>query len=404
MRNRIKCPIRFSLILALTSLWPTLGSAATLFDWNDPGASEQNWPGWTWSDSADGFGSPGWRRNDSDSYWFMPRSHAKAAADNVVEGRIDKAEHAPGTSGASLKVSTTAGNPGTGGWWFIFSKNFGMQGLSNANTNRLSLYLKSGTGVVETWTADIDNYNSDISTYLCWAGGASDGADCPKEADGQHYYHYLTINPGAWLHVELDQHPQHRRGVQPIPLNNPASPKNYFENMNSFYVQVYNAASNNSYWVDEIAFSQTSQPENDISISTVWVGYWSATDKWEIGWNDGSFVEAYNSSSYSTFEIRWSTAPITNANYSSATLVEPEFNEFGTNHVRRPTPWKAPAWTRFTLPALSGKVYFAIKDVSSTANGDGHNSQSSLVRTIDYTLGTGSAGATLTAPRNLRAF
>ncbi|MGB5052698.1 MAG: LamG-like jellyroll fold domain-containing protein, partial [Caldilineaceae bacterium] len=176
------------------------------------------------------------------------------------------------------------------------------------------------------------------------------------------------------------------------PDDNPAPGRNYFQYMNNFYVEIrYPQEIPTAYWIDEMEFSQTSELENDISISSVWVGYWATTGKWEIGFEDNSFNSVgYNNNSQSTFEIRYSVSPITNANYSSATLITPIYNLNGTGRINRPNTWKKPTWTQFSLPSLvvqnNSKIYFAIKDVSSTASGDGHNAPSSNIRTIDYNI------------------
>jgi len=379
-------------------IWPTSGSASTLLNWNEAGASGQTWPGWTWFNDASGFGEPGWRRNDFDNNWLMPRIHAKTDYGNKVTATIDASNPAPGTTGSSLKVSNNGGSDSTAAWWYLWRDNFGTQKLADSATNRLSFYFRPTGFAASSWTNDIEDYNVHLGTYLCWPGG---GQDCPKEASGQHYYHWLTVNPDTWLHVIMDRHPQHQRGVSPVPTDNPSSTRNYYEYMNGFYLELFAGSSPQTYWVDEMELYQASQPENDISISSVWVGYWPSTNKWEMGWSDGSF-SSYGNTSSSTFEIRWSTAPITNGNYAQATVVVPEANKVGSNRVTRPNSWKPPTWTRFTLPSpLPNKVYFAIKDVSSTGNGDGHNSPSSNVKTIDYVIKVGAT--TQAPPRNLNA-
>ena len=52
--------------------------------------------------------------------------------------------------------------------------------------------------------------------------------------------------------------------------------------------------------------------------------------------------------------------------------------------------WIKQAWTQFEIPddveRSAGKIYFAIRDVSATANGDGYDSPTTLIKTIDYAL------------------
>lgn len=242
-----------------------------------------------------------------------------------------------------------------------------------------------------------------------FAGKAGvDGVSCPKEASNQHYYHYLVVNDGAWLHVQLDQHPTHQRGMSEPnePDNDPAyisDGKHYFENMNSFYLEIrYDQGQPTAYWIDEVKLWNQIETENEESIgSNVWVGYWPATDKWEIGFGSvwpGRPMQA-------SFEIRWSTTPITNANYSSATIVDPEYYERGLTKTVElsDSGWSKSAWTRFELPdaveSAAETIYFAIRDVSSVDNGDGYNSPTMNIKTIDYAL---PSSLIVLPPRNFR--
>ena len=401
------------LFYCLTAVFGNDVRADILLDWNEEGAGGTNWPGWTWypggeGNGADDYGSPGWRNNEGRWYSggsnWMPRIHNKGSDDEHGSANlavIDDAVRAPSTThGGSLRVYDPASDAvNRASWWYIFGDTFGMKGLADETTDRFSLYFKP-TGMdidPQLESQEPHNYNIHLGTYLTWE------PYLPKEAGNQHYYHHLTVHDGTWLHVEFDQHPQHLRGVGPVPLNNPAGPEHpYFASMNSFYLEIcYSSSQATTYWVDEMKFHKTTQPENDISISSVWVGYWPTTDKWEIGWNDGSFVDSYNDYSHSTFEVRYSTAPITNENFETATMIEPEFHEVNeTNLVRRANAWKTVAWTRFELPDATEQqyhtIYFAIKDVSVQGEhvsdswpytyGDGHDAPSPYIHTIDYCL------------------
>jgi hypothetical protein len=162
-------------------------------------------------------------------------------------------------------------------------------------------------------------------------------------------------------------------------------------------------------------FWQQTQPENETSITSIYVGYWPSTKIWEVGFNDLSFgtqYTQYSDSTKSKFEIRWSLNPITNTNWSSANTIIPEYWAFGSTHsFRRPNPWKSVAWTRFSLPPGTGSnnatIYFAVKDTSSIADGDGHNAPTDNIKTIDYSLGPSSGGTPIDtippgAPTGLR--
>ena len=408
----------FILTVNAPTVTTTTSEATTLMDFNS--GSGTSLPGWTyWASGADDYGSPGWRKDSgrfvSGNTNWMPRIMSYNSYGQDVLGTIDTANRAPSTSsGGSLRVSDTGkSSVQQAAWWWINDTNFGSQGLANANTDRLDFYFKTQGLTTNPGLegSEPSSYNIHIGTYLCWPGGGYGGGEgCPTEASGQHYYHYLTIHDGAWLRVVLDRHPQWLRDCCE-PSDNPAgSSRPYFQNMNSLYLMIRDDQPNNtSFWVDEMRFSQSTQPENDISISSVWTGYWASTNSWEIGFNDTSFPHgSYNDTSMSSFEIRYSNAPITNANFSSATAITPLYHGYGSaGRIKRPNPWKLPAWTRFTLPssfnAPGAHVYFAIKDVSSTANGDGHNSPSSYVKTIDYVVPGGTGVPTPTPTVSLTA-
>lgn len=406
------CIIFVNLFVALQT------HAAVLFDFNESGANGTTWPGWTWIDrnvvnpllpppdnlGVTGYGPAGWT-NDSGALvpgtasWF-PRVFGKTDYGNINDAIIDISQRAPGTSnGGTLKVYDNGESSiYQSGWWFQHAYNYGTLSLANDASNRLNFYFKPEFTADSGLTSDPDNGNTHVGTYLCWPGGALGGEGCPTEAANQHYYHYLTVNPGAWLHVQLDRHPTHQRGMSGAgePEDDPAFAlygKHYYESMNSFYVEIrYAQSAPTSYLIDEMEVWTQAENQNEISIASVWAGYWEQTGKWEIGFNDNSFNETgYNSTSQSTFEVRWSILPITNDNYAAASIVEPEYWErTTTNTFRRPNSWKKVAWTRFTLPTEivenNEMVYFAIKDVSAVFNGDGHDAPSSLIKTIDYAI------------------
>jgi hypothetical protein len=260
--------------------------------------------------------------------------------------------------------------------------------------------------------------NFHIGTYLCWYRKKKPnktGDGCPYEGPGnQHYYHYLAINPGAWIHVLLDQHPQHLRGKKGSLKNNPTFSnykKNYFEQLNRFYFDIkYPQKKETSLSIDELSFFSTDNmvepDQNDESINSLWIGYWSGKDFWEIGFQDGSYT-THNDTTNSTYEIRWSTSPITNENFEVATPINARFYSGvsvtgvrGTSLIRRQSGWRENAWTRFELPDEVEqnylKVFFAVKDVSVKGKhigtgwpynkGDGHDAPTTNIKIIDYYL------------------
>ena len=386
--------------------------------------------GWVWSDNVNGYGAQGWRMVDDPTlgkgqnfYWGDgPRSLNKmdyGAADNAI---IDDSERAPSTeSGGSFKVYSTPGSTDNQSSWWVWYDGRPLidRGIADANTNRMSFYLKieGMQPIKKDGGADSINTDFHIGTYLCWNGsgpayGSGDG--CPFEGPGnQHYYHYLAVDPGAWVHVLLNEHPQHLRGVSATPKNNPVSSfgKSYFAQLNQMYMEIrYSQPNPTSMNIDQIKLystKDTAEPaQNEDSITSLWVGYWGSVDEWRIGFSDESF-DTYNDYSWSTFEIRWSLSPITNSNYSSANIVQPELYSGATyvdkadpHAFRRATSWGPNAFTTFKLPAdkIRGarKIYFAIKDISAKNQhagsgwpwnkGDGHDAPTSNITTIDYAL------------------
>lgn len=413
--------IRYALIIGLASMILLAGNyalaqnAKTLYSWDAPKAGGTTWPGWQhYPEGASDYEHWGWRKLDgkfysgNDSNW-LPRVHEKTDYGVSCQATIDTENIAPlpDNHGAFKVYDDGSKSTYQACWWYLNGQNFGDLGYADQNTDRLSFYMKvQGMDTSRPTNGDIANANMHFGTYLCYDGY------CPKEGpSNQHYYHYLTVHDNAWIHVSLDRHPQHKRGMSGFydPGNNPPASdgENYFDVMNKFYLEIrYPQPKPTAYWIDNVTLHQTEQNENDISISSVWVGYWPNTDKWEIGFNDASFA-SYGNDSIGTYEIRWSTSPITNNNFSQATKINPEYYAYDTGRIRRPNSWKYPAWTQFELPDSTEKghdiIYFAIKDVSSTANGDGHNAPSPYIHTIKYHLNsTTQRNNTLGIPQNLK--
>ena len=419
-------------VCLLTSVSFTISAAQvevkTLMDFD--AGNGKDFEGWFYSPDITGFGGEGWRLGnslglgDGEAYsWGQgPRTFNKGDYGRENTAIIDTTVHAPGSNplGGSFKVYETdlsiddSDNRST--WWVWYDgKPLSERGITTANTNRMSFYLFVD-GLTEIGVGGKDDsvpINFHIGTYLCWYGigpayGTGDG--CPYEGVGnQHYYHYLSLNGGAWIHVLLDQHPTHKRGLSGSlsVANNPAllsEGKNYFEHMNQYYMEIrYDQLVKTAYWLDEIEYYFEDQNENEDSITSLWVGYWPENDYFEIGFQDPSFA-SYNGTTYSTFEIRWSNQPITNENYMDAAKIKPLFysgNDYSGDKflLRRVNSYAKMVWTRFEAPtdtSLLSDIYFAVKDVSVLGanaglsfpynRADGHNAPTDNIKTINFRL------------------
>jgi hypothetical protein len=403
-------------------------SFTPLLNWN--AGSDQTFEGWDWLDDV-AYGNNGWLLSENGpigggerySWGWGPRSFNKGDYGKKNSAVIDPFDRAPSTAdGGSLKVFETENSTDHRSTWWLWydGKPLSERGITNAKTDRMDFYLKAEgmDGVKDDGRKESLTNNFHIGTYLCWktsapAHGRGDG--CPYEGPGnQHYYHYLGISPGAWIHVVLDQFPQHIRGKTRKLSNNPTwglYKKNYFEQLSQFYFEI-RARQNKktNFRIDELNFYSTEnmvEPnQNDISISSLWVGYWADKGGWEIGFHDKS-LPAYNDDFNSTFEIRWSVSPITNANFEKAEVIEPKFYNgsayAGKNSehlIRRANGWTSNVWTRFNLSRdveeEYSKIYFAVKDVSVKGKhvgtkwpynkGDGHDAPTKNIKIIDYYL------------------
>lgn len=398
-----------------------------LLDYNQSSSSF----GWQWSDNANGYNAEGWILQGNDylgtgenySWGWGPLTFNKQDYGAANKVTIDR-DRAPSTAtGNSLKVFDPPGSTDNQSTWWIWydGKPLSKRGITNSKTNRMSFYLKtSGVSdiVRDGGVHSLAGYNFDIGTYLCWyredgstAYGTGDG--CPYEGVGnQHYYHSLIIESGAWIHVLLDQHPQHLRGDKNRVPNDPSfvqAGKHYFEHLNQMYMEISRKqAASTSMNIDEISFFSKAN-ENDESVTSLWVGYWPSNDEWRMGFSDMSF-DSVSDVSVGTYEIRWSLQPIDNTNYRYAIPVRPLLytgpdyvgdTASGEYLIRRPNSWDRFAFTTFRLPCrnLSGEVgtiYFAVKDVSKKGKhaglrwpwntGDGHDAPNDLVKTIEYPL------------------
>ena len=340
---------------------------------------------------ASGFGDKGWVKTGGTNIGgnIYPRSFEKTDTGSSQDANLVTTNLPPyKATGAVLKVSRISGSNDPG-WWVDYPyPNYGsILGLTSA-TNRMSfwLYHENADNLINTSTGQIDAL-LDLGTYNC-------STNCPTEDSNAHWYIRLTGHKGTWIHYVVNNNPDHRRGENGQVHSGLVA--NFFKYFYKWYFAWSLGGANSvpySWYLDNVTFYAATN-ENE-GVGATWVGYWATGNYWEIGLTDLSFSTS-TGSSVSTFEVRWSTSQITNANFSSANLITPQYFSHATNRVRNPNSFMPYLWTRFALPAgtetNNNIIYFAMKDVSATANGDGHNAPTSNIRTIDYTLRPGGSG------------
>src|SRR5262249_23203924 len=134
--------------------------------------------------------------------------------------------------------------------------------------NRMSFYVKLPTifdqGIGgRVGVPGAQDYNFIVGTYPI---DPATQDSRPRNED-THYYHYMAMNGGGWVHVLADQHPQHERGQQEDPGFNPTNTErfrqrfggryNYFDGFASFYLQGLDYLRRPTPWsvnIDEIEF------------------------------------------------------------------------------------------------------------------------------------------------------
>ena len=396
------------LLLILTGIYNIIEAQTyKLYEWNHPDDNGTTWEGWTYSDPLY-FGSEGWVRNDANNcgtIGLVPRMLEASNWGNTATS-VDPLNRAPSTdAGSSLKF-TAGPSRFPGHYYILYDHSLSYRGMADATTDRWSMYIKV-EGIPEitktgTYTA-ILSYNFNFGTYLTW--GENDEVCQPTDVGGGHFYHWAMFEPGTWIHVEFDRHPNHQTSNYTKPIDNPTGELGYqyYNSLHRAYFEFTTQTNDGiQYWVDEVELCSTAdraEPnQNDISISAVWVGYWAEKGKWQISWQDISSSSKPGFGN-SVFDVRWSPNPITNENFETANKISPEFYAVDKNLIRKHNPSRSSIWTQFELPVeienKYGRIFFAIKDVSEKGkhigsspyhNGDFHDAPSHNIHTIDYYL------------------
>ncbi len=247
--------------------------------------------------------------------------------------------------------------------------------LPERGGDKMSIYIK----VPSDFTTQSSRGNWNVGTYTRYEPTSNDA--------GLHFYHIYELHPtDNWQRIILNNHPQNWNGGQQEPQkdctwnqqwgNNP-NRWHYFDGFTRLYLQpmddlgVDGYAPPWSYQFDEVEFYQSSEPEDDDYINSISASY-LGNGRFIIGWE--GLIHTANPDHY---EVRYSTAPINNANYSSAIVM----CEDATVDAGMYTHASCDA----TLPITSGRVYFAI---SCTSQNTG------LISKIDYDISANTGNAT----------
>jgi hypothetical protein len=230
--------------------------------------------------------------------------------------------------------------------------------------NRMSFFVKLPENYPISSRGQTDN-NFHLGTY-------TRDPQISSNIQGVHYYHYFNIQGSAYpIKFVANNRPQHRVSDHGTVETNPES-WNYFDGFTRFYLELLPLSGCPIQlpfvsFVDEVKFYSTSEPENDETISSISCAY-QGSGLFQIGWHGNSQYQ-HNGHRY---EVRYSTSPITNANYSSATVAP------GGPFSRLAGSYNF-IMAEFTVQVQDNtRYYFAIKDIDSNIP---------YVTKIDYPLG-----------------
>ncbi len=196
--------------------------------------------------------------------------------------------------GNALRVESHNTEMGLPGFWLFKSRNAGSYAARLYDTsaymlpwgqraNRMSFWVRFDSGYrYNNGAAQPPQYpnhnNFEFDTYHFDPNkiGVSSGNGV-VESDNWHFYHQIYLRhdkaDGEWMHVVLNQFPQHQRSINALPPNNSTRPGgNYWEILTRFYIEgkSYFADPEISYpftmWIDDIKFSYVNEtPEIDIT-------------------------------------------------------------------------------------------------------------------------------------------
>src|SRR6185437_5839920 len=154
--------------------------------------------------------------------------------------------------------------------------------------NYMSFWIQVPTS--DTAFTTNGDHATEIGTYVKNVANADPTQD---ESNNGHYYHEVNLpNLGTWVHVILNMHPDHQRGVSGDPgvLTHPTgeSQYNYFDALTRFYIdQPYNSPLSYpaTYHLDDIQFYQDPYAENDQQVYSLAATYRASDNQLEVTWN-----------------------------------------------------------------------------------------------------------------------
>lgn len=259
------------------------------------------------------------------------------------------------------------------------------------------LYVTNSSNISTPVPFDKTTGNNRLSLYIYIPKGLKNGDGGygnpvqatvnvgPYTESQGHWYHAFNLQGGGWGHYVLEGHPQHNNSYNSS--DDFPAPSNAIRDMGDAYVQAmfrfyitflpYEGILKSPYEIkyDEFSFYNDTVQQNNETVASAAIMYNPEDTIFEV-----SFMDKYinNAHSYSTYQLRYSSSPINNANWSSATSAHilPD-SRFGiadsTNgKFKKWWPYYQQVWAKFRLATdnemnnlTSGqKIYFAIKDVS----------------------------------------
>ncbi|MDA3798506.1 MAG: hypothetical protein PF692_05435 [Kiritimatiellae bacterium] len=260
-----------------------------------------------------------------------------------------------------------------------------------SGADELSIYLYLADTLSADSGSSIPNQTISIGPYL---SGAS-----------SHYYHRAYISGGGWVHFVVDNHPNHYNSygscdnfpVTGCAFNTFAS-ADYVQQFSHLYIAIDATTTPSDYYIDDMEFRSLSgeTDQNFETLNSPAIGYYPD------GHFELSLYDKYRDEvSGMTVELRYSSSPITNANWSSATLADIQeysggftITEVAPGQFRKPNRYYRNVWAPFRLQPsdeasldTGDTVYFAFKDVGNL-DGNGNPIQTcSDSGCRDYTSG-----------------